>query len=139
MTQSSVLSKYFEDIEACGGTGTCVVTYLRAPTAGAKKEQVSRLRFQVEIMVPFTHTEQELLAMGTGIHEPQTSFLVNSLDDLEYPFQKGRMAAFKAAVADFAADVRLQMLQVRPTTSTRKQQRKIHSLLKKMGASGLPV
>jgi hypothetical protein len=137
--QGSVLSKYFEDIEACGGTGTCVVTYLREPAAGSKKEQVSRLRFQVELMVPFTHTEQELLAMGTGIYESQTSFLVNSLDDLEYPFQKGRMSAFTAAVSDFAADVRLQMLRVRPTTSNNKQQRKIHSLLKKMGASGLPI
>lgn len=137
MKPASVLSKYFEDIEACGGTGTCVITYLRKPSAGAKKEQVSRLRFQVEIMLPFSHSGQDLLAMGTGIDEPSTAFQVNSVDDLEYVFQQGRMAAFTAAVKDIVKDARLEMLKARPTTSGRKQQRKIHALVQSIGADNL--
>lgn len=135
--EESILSKFFRDIEDMDGTGTCTIHYKQRPSDKNGKLMVHDISFEVELLVPFSHNNNPLFAMGHGKFDLNTSFLVNSMGDITYPLQQGRMKAFKRAVHDLTKDIKSEMLKVRPTTSTKKQSRKVRSILSQMGATGL--
>jgi hypothetical protein len=138
MKQPSILKKYFQEIENLDGYGTCHIQFKRGPRdPKTDKEAISNLSFEVEILLPFTHSGEDLVAIGTGKHKVKTCYLVSDISDMEYTMQQGRMDAFKKSVESLCADLRAEMLKARPTTSQNRLKRKIRSLVKHIGADGL--
>ena len=138
MTIKSVLTPYFEHIERSGGYGTCHINFKRGPLDQTlNREQISGLKFSVEIMFPFTFSGKELIAIGTGKHESPCSYLVADIADLEYNLQQGRLAAFRNALTSLASEARLEILRARPGTSPARQNRKITAMFKAMSTLGL--